>query len=77
MQEKQSILQAQLDQTKETQKLADKFGKILEDKLNNMHIEHKTINQEVIRETIKEPVYSNCITTPDGVRLIERAINSQ
>lgn len=71
-------LQASVIETKEQRaKLANDIGKSLEDKLENLKITNKTIYQKVIHETTKEPVYLECITTPNGVQLIEAAIDGK
>ena len=65
-------------QTREDrQELANLIGTQLETKLENMNTTQKVIHQKVIHEIHKEPVYSDCITTPDGVRLIEQAIDNK
>lgn len=70
-------LQAAVIETKEQRaKLADDIGKSLETKLEQLQITNKTIYQKVIHETTKEPVYLECVTTPNGVQLIEAAIDS-
>lgn len=61
---------------KHDQQLADTIGTKLETKLSNIKIEQKVIKEKVIHEVTKEPVYTQCVTTPDGVRLIEQAIDA-
>lgn len=70
-------MQKALNTTQDRQALADVIGKHIDEKLSNIHSTQTTINQKVIRETIKEPVYRDCVTTPDGVRLIEDTIHNR
>lgn len=75
-QEKISILQKKLDNTERDQALAKAIGAELEQKLGSIQTKQHTIKEKVIRETIEKPVYRDCVTTPDGVRLIEDAIST-
>lgn len=75
--EKTAMVQATLDATTKNQALADTIGKKIEDTVGNIKITQQTIQQKVIHEITKEPVYTNCVTTPDGVRLIESAIDNK
>lgn len=75
--EKIQLVEKALETTAQRQELAQMIGTQLESKLGAMSATQTTIHQKVIRETIKEPVYRDCITTPDGVRLIEQAIDNR
>ncbi len=74
--EKQALTQKALDTTNDRLALAKEIGQELDKRRDNRKIVQQVIKQEVIREIQKEPVYTDCRTTPDGVRLIERAIDN-
>jgi hypothetical protein len=76
-QEKTALVQRALETTQQRQELAASIGTELDKRLSSMQSTQTTINQKVIREIIKEPVYTNCVTTPDGVRLIEDTIRNK
>lgn len=75
--EKTELVQKALETTNQRQELANQIGKQLEEKLNSMRMTQTTINQKVIRETVKEPVYIDCHNTPDVVQLIEDSIDNK
>lgn len=75
--EKLELQQKAIETTKQRQELADQIGVKIDTSISAMHITQTTINREVIHEITKEPVYTNCITTPDGVRLIESTISNR
>ncbi len=75
--EKAALVNKALETTQQRQELANMIGGVLETKLGAIQIIQRTINQKVIHEVTKEPVYTECRTTPDGVRLIEDTINNQ
>ncbi len=75
--EKAALVSKALETKQQRQELADLIGSALDAKLQNRPIIQRTINQKVIHEITKEPVYTECRTTPDGVRLIEDTINNQ
>jgi uncharacterized protein YxeA len=68
-------LTAQIAKTKEKQELADKLGKELATIKAKRQEKQKVITREVTIE-VEKPVYRECLTTDDGVRLIEQAIDS-
>lgn len=70
-------MQKALETSQNRQALADVIGKTIDERLSTLTSTQTTINQKVIREVIKEPVYWDCGTTPDGVRLIEDTIRNK
>lgn len=76
-QEKTTLVQKALESTQQRQELAYQIGKQVEDAVGKIKITQQTIQQKVIHETTTQPVYINCATTPDGVHLIESAIDNQ
>jgi len=56
--------------TAKSQTLADQIGAKVASAISNMTITKQTINQKVIHEITKEPVYTNCVTTPAGLTLL-------
>ena len=58
------------------QEIAQTIGNHLEDQLKHIKITNQVIKEKVIHEVTKEPIYTECVNTPDGVRLIEQAINA-
>lgn len=60
----------------ENTKLANSIGKVLDDKLSKMSTTQTVINRKIEREIIEKPVYTDCVTTPVGVQLIEDAIRN-
>jgi len=76
LKEKQELTQKVLDTTNDRLILAKQIAKELDERTANRKVVQQVIKQEVIREIQKEPVYTDCRTTPDGVRLIERAIDN-
>lgn len=77
LKEKATLISKALETTQQRQELANMIGGQLDAKLQNRPIIQRTINQKVIHEVTKEPVYTECHTTPDGVRLIEDTIHNQ
>lgn len=77
VQEKATLVSKALETTQQRQELANMIGSALDTQLQNRPIIQRTINQKVIHEVTKEPVYTECHTTPDGVRLIEDTIHNQ
>lgn len=77
LKEKVELIQKAADIKQLRQDLSDSIGARIDLAVGNIHITQKTINQEVIHEITKEPVYNDCRTTPDGVRLIEQSIDNQ
>jgi DNA repair ATPase RecN len=75
--ERATMIAHALETTQQRQDLADKIGKSLEDKLKALNVPQTIIHQKVIRETTKEPVYTQCLTTPAGVQLIDEALSNQ
>ena len=41
--------------------------------IRNIRIENKTIYQKTEREVLREPIYTECVLTEEGVSLINRA----
>lgn len=68
-------LEQQIELTKKEQLRADAAEKALTEQQSKADKEQKVITKEVIRE-VEKPVYRECRTTDDGVRLIERAIDA-
>lgn len=77
LKEKAELIQKAAETKQQRQELADQIGAKLEETVGKIHITQKNITQEVIHEITKEPVYTDCRTTPDGVRLIEQSIDNQ
>jgi hypothetical protein len=44
------------------------------DAIAKLEIKHTTINREIRRETIKEPIYIDCRHTPIGLQLLNDAL---
>lgn len=74
--EKTILVQKALETQQQRQALADQISAKVDSAISNMTITKQTINQKVIHEITKEPVYTNCVTTPAGVQLIEDAIDN-
>lgn len=74
VQEAEFLRKANADLTAAISK-ADGIGKQLADAEAKLKPQQITITKEVTRE-VEKPVYRDCHTTPDGVRLIEQAIDS-
>jgi|APGre2960657404_1045060.scaffolds.fasta_scaffold00085_8 hypothetical protein len=61
----QIALQAEIDtRVKEAE---DKLTLAVVEGLKQIEVKNVTINNKAIKEVIKEPVYSECKLTPDGV----------
>lgn len=45
--------------------------------IGKLEIKHVTIRQNAEREVIREPVYRDCVHTPDGLRSVNEALTSQ
>lgn len=71
-----AISQKVIDTQEQRAELANSIGKTVEEKLAQLQSTQTTIHQKVIREIVKEPVYTECITTPIGVQSIEAAITA-
>ena len=48
----------------------------LEKSLGKIKPVYRTINNEVQRTVVREPVYTDCIVTADGVQLVNRAVQA-
>lgn len=48
----------------------------LEKSLTKLRPIYRTINNEVQREVVQNTVYTDCVVTADGVRLINRAVHA-
>lgn len=77
LQEKNALVQKSLDVTLKNQEISNTIAKAVEQSVGNIQITQKTINQKAVHEITKEPVYTDCRTTPIGVQLIEDAINNK
>lgn len=75
--EKKELVQKVLETTVQRDELANKIGIVLETKLAAFKVTQTTHHEKVIREVVKEPVYSDCRTTDAGVRLIDEALRNQ
>lgn len=73
--EKIKALQKEQAETKKQQQRADDAEAKLANTLATQTAKNTVITKEVVRE-IEKPVYHECVTTDDGVRLIEQAINA-
>jgi hypothetical protein len=76
LKEKQELTAKALDTTNQRLALAKMIGDELYKKLADRKPVQQIIRQETIHEIQKEPVYTDCRTTPTGVQLIERAIDN-
>lgn len=74
--EKADLAQKELKTERANTKLVVEVVTKLEDRLTNLRSTQTTIQQKVIRETIKEPIYTQCITTDGVVRNIEALIDA-
>ena len=75
--EKIALQQQVMETTEQRAQLSADIGKQVEAAVGKMKITQQTINQKVIHEITKERVYTECVTTPDGVRLIEDTIGNK
>jgi len=70
----------QLKQVIETTNKAIKDGaessEKLEKSLTKLRPIYRTINNEVQREVVQHTVYTDCVVTPDGVRLVNRGVHA-
>lgn len=48
----------------------------LEKSLGKLRPIYRTINNEVQREVVQNTVYTDCVVTADGVRLVNRAVHA-
>lgn len=68
---------AYMESKKESQDIIDtivsEIASNTSDQISKIKITNKTIIQEVRREIFKEPVYSECFITDDGLLIINRA----
>jgi len=76
LKEKQELTAKALETTAQRLELAKLIGQELDNRVANRKIVHQVITQKVIHEIQKEPVYTDCRTTPNGVLLIEAAIDN-
>lgn len=75
--EKVELAQKAIETQQQRQALAAQLGAKIDTAIGNIQITNKTINREVVHEVTKEPVYTNCVTTTNGLQLIERAIDNK
>ncbi len=74
--DKAKIAQQALQAEQDNNKANTVALQALEKKLSTIRSTQTTIQQKVIRETVKEPVYTECTTTPNIVRDIETLIDA-
>lgn len=74
--EKATTAQNELKAERENGKLVLEAVAQLDGKISKLRTTQTTIQQRVIRETIKEPVYTQCVTTDGVVRDIEAVIDA-
>ena len=77
LKEKEALTAKALETTKQRLELARLIGQDLDKRLANRKVVQQVITQKVIHEIQKEPIYTDCRTTPNGVRLIEDAIDNR
>lgn len=74
--EKATLALKELKTERENGKLIAEAVTKLDERLSAMRTTQTTIQQKVIRETIKEPVYTQCVTTDGVVHSIEALIDA-
>lgn len=68
---------AMLAQAHREELMAEVVRQAVADNVSKIKVERVTIQQEVRREIVKEPVYVDCRNTPDGLRLINEALTGR
>lgn len=69
-------LQEVIDSTNQAIKDNSEASDKLEKSLAKLRPVYRTINNEVQREIVEKTVYTDCVVTADGVRLVNRAVHA-
>lgn len=71
--EELSVLQAKEEAQEIIDNIISGIASKNAEQISNIRITNKTIVQEVRREIFKEPVYTECFLTDDGLHLVNKA----
>ena len=66
-------LEAQVEADRDLRERLFNVSRETQEAITNIKVENKTIYQETKREILREPVYTECVLTPDGVTLVNKA----